>query len=1060
MNYDENAIDINDIMQYDIVALELEETSVLDVWGKEQDKYFLLDDLLLNEMDCNLLFHEIRSDVDNAYSGMALKDKYAIIEKRYLISKELSGKLLEEELADEISFSKRRQFIWKLYDCVNRGGKIIYFICDDATDITEACQILKSTGYDKYDRIIKKSDAFAFLSALENQGKKIVSIGRTNYLNNDNCGSVFVPETVHVFSGGYNADITYKNVICRAAGNMVYVPDMLCSPGYSIMLKMVANRFFDNPFVSWKKGTDFNGDPIYLGYYALGMHLIGVVKWLVESFEKKNYKRVLFCARDGLLIKQAYDIYRKYNPGLPDSVYVQGSRKLLLPQLLKSEKDFFNIPGVIYYLNSPYTIMLLLWQLVNIAPLYDYRHEYYKENEEKIKNAIEKAGFSYKKEFKTQEELDCFMDFYIVTFYDAGKHKILRNNIREYYRNYTESDVLFDLGYSGKLSKAIIECSSGIKEVRYLYSNRESIELMCRVGNFNVENFYNFKPAVDNVIREFLISENGPSCLGLKKENDKLIPVFEVDKSEYCKSSTVIAMQESALNFVRDVYSLFKNKWKFIPFKGQEVSMPFEGFIRKIRDLDLEMFGDTYQENYNTGKKSDKNWAEYYKDIMKTLPETMIESEVKVKENTDLKISVIITTLNRKYEVLRALQSVLRQTVPPFEIIIVDDGSTDGTREYLQGHVQTGYRYIYNAKTKGPGRSKNIGVIAAQGDYIAFLDSDNEWYANKIQKFMEAYYNNPDTDVICSKFKKHIEFGVYEYPGNVVDENCSVRDEVLLHNIADASASVYKKSFLEKIDGFNETMKTNLDWELLLRAYTICPPIIYKLQDVLSENWELDDGLSSKTDIELSERLAMLSTYWQDVSDDHLKILFYRQYEQDHKEFASDDMKKIGYYKWVGYHKDWMEFEYAASANLFNSLRDEVNLKNIQIDRKGIFYDFLLKWMEARQKEITIADVLQRDGVSTVAVYGFGRHGHLALEDLKNSHVLVQYIIDKSTDIMSADNLDILDISLELPEVDAIIITPFLEFDSIEKALMEKTKAKLLSLQDLVFEASRLAKEK
>ena len=270
--------------------------------------------------------------------------------------------------------------------------------------------------------------------------------------------------------------------------------------------------------------------------------------------------------------------------------------------------------------------MLLLWQFTNIAPLYDYRHEYYRSNEEKIKSIIEKAGFSYKEEFKTQEELNSFVDFYIVTFYDVKKHKRLQNNIREYYGSYAESDVLFDLGYSGKLPKAIIESSSGIREVRYLYSNRDSTELMCRVGNFSVENFYNFKPVVDNAIREFLISENGPSCLGLKKENNKLIPIFEVDENNYCKSNTVLTIQKSALDFVEDVYSLFKDKWKLIPFKGQEVSMPFEGFIREICDLDLEMFSDTYQENYNTGKKSDKKWAEYYKDIMKIFPTTVISS--------------------------------------------------------------------------------------------------------------------------------------------------------------------------------------------------------------------------------------------------------------------------------------------------------------------------------------------------------------------------------------------------------------------------------------------------
>ena len=268
--------------------------------------------------------------------------------------------------------------------------------------------------------------------------------------------------------------------------------------------------------------------------------------------------------------------------------------------------------------------MLLLWQFTNIAPLYDYRHEHYKENEEQIQKVIERAGFLYKKEFASQEELNKFVVFYLETFYDEKKHEILLNNLKEYYEQYTRSDVLFDLGYSGKLPKAIIECSAGINKVRYMYSNRESIEVMCRIGNFEVENFYNFKPAVDNVIREFIISENGPSCLGIKREKNELIPIFEVDDSQYCRSDTIITIQKSALEFVDDVYSLFKDKWEYIPFKGQEVSMPYEGFIREICDGDLKMFYDTYQENYNTGGKNDKNWAEYYHEIMKIFPKAVI----------------------------------------------------------------------------------------------------------------------------------------------------------------------------------------------------------------------------------------------------------------------------------------------------------------------------------------------------------------------------------------------------------------------------------------------------
>ena len=85
-------------------------------------------------------------------------------------------------------------------------------------------------------------------------------------------------------------------------------------------------------------------------------------------------------------------------------------------------------------------------------------------------------------------------------------------------------------------------------------------------------------------------------------------------------------------------------------------------------------------------------------------------------KNQDIEISVVITTRNRRYEVARALQSVLKQTVPPLEIILVDDNSTDGTEDYLKKHFQGRYKYIYNRTVRGAGRSRNIGIAAARGE--------------------------------------------------------------------------------------------------------------------------------------------------------------------------------------------------------------------------------------------------------------------------------------------------------------------------------------------------------
>ena len=274
MDYEENLIDNNMVLQYDVIVLELEETSVLNVWGQEQDKFYLLDDMFMNETNSNLLFHEIRNNIGNIYKNMDISQIYDIFEKKYYISNNLSQRLFEEEITNEVAFSKKRNYIWNLYNKLSQNKKIIYFVCDDTKSKKNACEILQHAGYNKYEDIITRERAYKVLDTIRKQGKSILIIGRTNYLNDDECGYIFFPETRFVISGEFNTNITTNNSIYRAAGNMVYVPDMLRSPGYSIMMKMIANRFFDNPYVMWNAGSDFNADPVYLGYYALGMHLI------------------------------------------------------------------------------------------------------------------------------------------------------------------------------------------------------------------------------------------------------------------------------------------------------------------------------------------------------------------------------------------------------------------------------------------------------------------------------------------------------------------------------------------------------------------------------------------------------------------------------------------------------------------------------------------------------------------------------------------------------------------------------------------------------------------
>ncbi len=118
-------------------------------------------------------------------------------------------------------------------------------------------------------------------------------------------------------------------------------------------------------------------------------------------------------------------------------------------------------------------------------------------------------------------------------------------------------------------------------------------------------------------------------------------------------------------------------------------------------------------------------------------------------------ISVIIPAYNAEKYIRAAIQSVLDQTHPVHEIIIVDDGSTDGTRQAVEELQKTGgadapaIRYIYQ-QNQGPAVARNTGITAATGGYIAFLDSDDTWLPRKAEKQVDAFKQDPVTGLVCT----------------------------------------------------------------------------------------------------------------------------------------------------------------------------------------------------------------------------------------------------------------------------------------------------------------------
>ena len=109
-------------------------------------------------------------------------------------------------------------------------------------------------------------------------------------------------------------------------------------------------------------------------------------------------------------------------------------------------------------------------------------------------------------------------------------------------------------------------------------------------------------------------------------------------------------------------------------------------------------------------------------------------------------VSVIIPVFNRAGTIGRAIKSCLSQDYGDLELLVVDDHSSDNTGEIIKGLRESRVRYIYHEQNRGPAAARNSGLRAARGEFIAFLDSDDEWLPEKISRQLAVFHQRSQSD--------------------------------------------------------------------------------------------------------------------------------------------------------------------------------------------------------------------------------------------------------------------------------------------------------------------------
>jgi glycosyltransferase involved in cell wall biosynthesis len=200
------------------------------------------------------------------------------------------------------------------------------------------------------------------------------------------------------------------------------------------------------------------------------------------------------------------------------------------------------------------------------------------------------------------------------------------------------------------------------------------------------------------------------------------------------------------------------------------------------------------------------------------------------------RISVVCPVYNSKNYVRQTIDALFAQVHLPYELIVVDDGSSDGTSEFLQAYVaslgtQVEFVLLRN-EHRGPGAARNAGIARARGNWIAFLDSDDIWLPDKLAKVTQCLKQFPGINFVCH----HEEFVRIDGTRRVLAYAQEYRPELPLSvqlyrtNLFSTSAVVCQRELLQRNGVFDESLMSAQDYELWLR---LSPHIRLKFMEVV-----------------------------------------------------------------------------------------------------------------------------------------------------------------------------------------------------------------------------------
>lgn len=607
------------------------------------------------EYELRLKWHDLHKESDD----FSINDIYDYIKKEYKMPEDDVDAYRAMELSYETKYCFARRFAKGLFELAKYLGKRIVLVSDMYLEADFVDQLLKKNGYQGYERmfISSKEGCLKYngklfdemIKYVNEKPENIVHIGDDkdkDYFQSKKKGliPILLPKITDAFKDKIYAP--KKKKLDQDSILPPYAKSDLIeeSPAFRTMISLVGMKAFDNPFPSYNDESDFNASVKMIGYYPVGMHVMGICKWIDDAVSRSGVKSVSFLSRDGFLVKKAYEVYIGNEKHVKTN-YVSCSRRCLLPWMIDSVSDLYNI-SINFTSHTPKSICSILEFCLDIPS-----------------DVILQDDENFESESDYHDRMHRLFEQY----FSKSKLDEAKRMVREYYTStIEENSFVFDMGYSGCNPAALTRALGYHVNFLYVYKTES---LSCYYENkysMDLQTMYDFSPMTSGVIREHLLSENSGSCIGFMSDNGKIIPKFESRDDSVIRSYVAENIQKYALNFVKDYCDMFRGEDILFRYNPVIVSVPFEYMLVGIKEFDCRLFCCSYSDDAVWSNTKEISIYERWTDIMTEYYGKEVDVDKRIMVTVDSKgIHDIITfdssVLLRMYKAVKALKKRLKR---------------------------------------------------------------------------------------------------------------------------------------------------------------------------------------------------------------------------------------------------------------------------------------------------------------------------------------------------------------------------------------------------------------